>query len=118
LNLQQPRVFGLENFGKRFAGKVAFESLCDIQRTLPFKGKKEIEEEARLLIDYWSTPQGGFILGDYGGGEAIGVSLEAKRWMYDAFRLCRWKIRARGPLKTCPLVIFFISAAVLPRTRV
>jgi uroporphyrinogen decarboxylase len=97
LNLQQPRVFGLEGFGQRFAGKVAFESLCDIQHTLPFKGKAEIEGEARLLIEYWSTPQGGFILGDYGDGEAIGVSLESKRWMYDAFQACdRWKITARN----------------------
>ena len=92
LNLQQPRVFGLEDFGRRFAGRVAFESLCDIQHTLPYKGKKEIEAEAQLLIDYWSTPQGGFILGDYGDGGAIGVTLETKRWMYDAFQSAdRWK---------------------------
>ena len=97
LNLQQPRVFGLEGFGQRFAGKVAFESLCDIQHTLPFKSKKEIEEEAHLLMEYWSTPQGGFILGDYGDGEAIGVSLEVKRWMFDAFQSAdRWKMRGVG----------------------
>ena len=96
LNLQQPRVFGLERFGQQFAGKVAFESLCDIQHTLPFKGQREIEEEAHLLIDYWSTPQGGFILGDYGDGEAIGVSLESKRWMYDAFQAFdRWRTPTR-----------------------
>jgi len=95
LNLQQPRVFGLESFGQRFAGKVAFESLCDIQRTLPFKGKKEIEEEACLLIAYWSTPQGGFILGDYGDEEVIGVPHASKHWMYDAFQSCdRWKTHA------------------------
>jgi hypothetical protein len=95
LNLQQPRVFGLEGFGQRFAGRVAFESLCDIQKTLPYKGKAEIEEEVRLLMDYWATPQGGFILGDYGDGEAIGVSLEAKRWMFDAFQASdRWKVLA------------------------
>jgi uroporphyrinogen decarboxylase len=93
LNLQQPRVFGLEAFGGRFAGKVAFESLCDIQHTLPFKSKQEIEAEARLLLEHWATPRGGFILGDYGDGAAIGVSLEVKRWMYDAFQSAdRWKI--------------------------
>ncbi len=85
LNLQQPRVFGLEQFGQRFAGRVAFETLCDIQRTLPFKSKPEIEEEALLLLKYWSTPKGGLILGDYGDGEAIGVSLEKKKWMLAAF---------------------------------
>ncbi len=92
LNLQQPRVFGLEQFGQRFAGKVAFETLCDIQQTLPFKSKNEIEEEAHLLINHWSTAQGGFILGDYGDGEAIGVSLDVKRWMLAAFlEADRWK---------------------------
>jgi uroporphyrinogen decarboxylase len=92
LNLQQPRVFGLEQFGQRFAGKVAFETLCDIQQTLPFKSKSEIEEEAHLLINHWSTAQGGFILGDYGDGEAIGVSLDVKRWMLAAFlEADRWK---------------------------
>jgi uroporphyrinogen-III decarboxylase len=92
LNLQQPRVFGLEQFGQRFGGKVAFETLCDIQHTLPFKGKEDIEKEAGLLIEHWSTPQGGFILGDYGDGDAIGVSIEAKRWMFEAFqRADRWR---------------------------
>jgi len=92
LNLQQPRALGIEKIGAQFAGKVCFASLCDIQHTLPFKGKEEIEEEARLLIERWGTDQGGFILGDYGDGVAIGVSPEKKRWMFDAFMAAdRWK---------------------------
>jgi uroporphyrinogen decarboxylase len=92
LNLQQPRVFGIEAFGKRFAGRVAFETLCDIQKTLPFKGKDEIEEEARLLLEHWGTPAGGFILGDYGNSAAIGVAQEKKHWMLEAFLAAdRWK---------------------------
>lgn len=85
INLQQPRALGIEEIGKQYAGRICFVSLCDIQHTLPFKGKKDIEEEAALLIDCWSTDKGGFVLSDYGDGEAIGVSIEKKQWMLDAF---------------------------------
>jgi hypothetical protein len=86
LNLQQPRVLGIKAFGERYAGKVCFEAMCDIQYTLPFKSAEEIEEEARLLLKYWGKPEGGFILGDYGDGEAIGVPLEKRIAMLEAFR--------------------------------
>lgn len=85
INLQQPRALGIEEIGKRFAGRICFESLCDIQATLPFKDAEAIREEARLLLEYWATPQGGFILSDYGEGEAIGVPLWKKEVMYAAF---------------------------------
>lgn len=94
LNLQQPRALGIEEIGNRFAGRVCFSSLCDIQHTLPFKGKEEIEEEAKLLLDCWSTSKGGFILSDYGDGNAIGVGVDKKKIMFDAFmRYDRWKIQ-------------------------
>jgi hypothetical protein len=57
----------------------------DIQHTLPFKGAGEIGEEARLLLERWATPLGGFIVSDYGDGRAIGVELEKKRLMLQAF---------------------------------
>ncbi len=93
LNLQQPRVFGdLAAFGRRFAGRVCLESLCDIQHTLPFADDDAIRAEARLLIEHWGTPQGGFILSDYGDGQAIGVPLEKKQVMLEAFLAAdRWK---------------------------
>ena len=86
INLQQPRVLGIEEVGGRFAGRICFESLCDIQATLPFKGRDEIREEARLLLERWATPRGGFVLSDYGDGEAIGVPLWKKEVMLEAFR--------------------------------
>jgi uroporphyrinogen decarboxylase len=85
INLQQPRTLGIEEIGQRFRGRICFESLCDIQHTLPFKGAGEIREEARLLLEHWATPEGGFILADYGDGQAIGVDLEKKQIMLDAF---------------------------------
>ena len=85
VNLQQPRALGIEEIGRQFCGRICFESLCDIQHTLPFKGVAEIQAEARLLLEHWAAPDGGFILSDYGEGEAIGVELEKKRMMLDAF---------------------------------
>ena len=85
INLQQPRVLGIEEIGERFRGRICFESLCDIQHTLPLKGEKEIREEARLLLEQWATHDGGFFLSDYGDGEAIGVAVEKKQIMLDAF---------------------------------
>jgi len=84
-NLQQPRVFGLEEFGELFAGKTCFSTCADIQHTLPFKTASEIEDEVKLLLKYWATPQGGFIVSDYGDSQAIGVTDAAKRAMFDAY---------------------------------
>lgn len=92
LNLQQPRVLGIEDVGSRFAGKVCFSTTCDIQHTLPFLGKREVEEEAKLLIDCWGTDRGGLILSEYGDGRAIGVPDSKKKLMFDAFqRHDRWR---------------------------
>jgi len=94
INLQQPRALGIEAVGERFAGKICFESLCDIQHTLPFKSHEEIRAEAKLLLDCWGTDAGGFILADYGDGEGIGVPDTTKRVMFDAFmEYDRWKNR-------------------------
>ena len=86
INLQQPRALGIEEIGEQFRGRICFESLCDIQHTLPFKGEAEIREEARLLLDKWGNDKGGFVLSDYGDAAAIGVSWETKQVMLDAFR--------------------------------
>jgi hypothetical protein len=82
---QQPRALGIEEIGRQFRGRICFASLCDIQHTLPFKDADAIREEAQLLLRSWATPQGGFILIDYGAGHAIGVDMEKKQVMLDAF---------------------------------
>lgn len=92
LNLQQPRVLGIEEIGNRFAGRVCFSTTCDIQHTLPFKSEQDIVDEARLLMECWGTSKGGLILSEYGDGRAIGVPDEKKRVMFDAFiRYDRWR---------------------------
>lgn len=85
IELQQPRTLGIEEIGSQFRGKVCFASLCDIQQTLPNNNREEIRAEAQLLLNHWSTEEGGFILIDYGAGEAIQVSVDTKRMMLDAF---------------------------------
>jgi hypothetical protein len=92
LELQQPRTLGIESIGEKYRGKVCFASLCDIQHTLPSCSHEEIAAEARLLLEQWATPRGGFVLIDYGDGEAIGVSRDKKQVMLDAFlRADPWK---------------------------
>lgn len=82
---QQPRTLGIEATGSQLRGRVCFASLCDIQHTLPFQPDDEIRAEAKLLLEHWATPDGGFILIDYGDGEALGVSLDKKQVMLEAF---------------------------------
>jgi hypothetical protein len=97
INLQQPCALGIEDVGRAFRGRICFESLCDIQATLPWKDAAAIQDEARLLLKEWATERGGFILSDYGDGQAIGVPLEKKQIMLDAFRSAdRWRLGASG----------------------
>ena len=94
INLQQPRALGIEEVGRKFAGRICFQSLCDIQATLPFKSHEEIRAEAKLLLEKWGTAKGGFILSDYGDGAAIGVPDATKKVMFDAFmEYDRWRVR-------------------------
>jgi len=62
VNLQQPRVNGIEEIGSQFRGRLCFESSADIQATLPGKSPAEVKSEARLLLEQWADRRGGFIL--------------------------------------------------------
>lgn len=86
LNMQQPLTNGIDEIGRRFAGRVCFETLCDIQRTLPSGDRRQIIAEAEHLMQAWGTPRGGFILGDYGDHAAIGIDPEIKAFMVETFR--------------------------------
>ena len=86
INLQQPRALGIEEVSQRCHGKICFSTLADIQSTLPHGTDREIEEEVELLLETWGTPKGGIIASDYGDGEAIGVPIERKKVLLEAFR--------------------------------
>jgi len=85
LNMQQPRAYGLVEFGEAFKGKVCFLTTADIQATLPTGDEAAIREEVRLLVEHWGTPAGGFIVFNYGDPRALGVADEATEIMFDEF---------------------------------
>ena len=92
INLQQPRALGIRQVGKDFAGKICFQTTCDIQHTMPFEDADYIREEAKLLMECWGTDKGGFILSDYGSDAAIGTTREKTEAMFEAFmKYDRWK---------------------------
>lgn len=85
LNMQQPRAYGLVEFGEQFRGKVCFLTTVDIQSTLPRGNAEEVRQEARLLVRHWSTPAGGLIVFNYGDPEALAVKPEMTEVMFDEF---------------------------------
>ncbi len=85
LNMQQPRCYGIEELGRRFAGQVAFLTTSDIQATLPTNDPRAIREEAALLVKHWSTPEGGLVVFNYGDPGALGIEAGTARIMFDAF---------------------------------
>lgn len=86
LNMQQPRAYGIEQLGGRFAGKICFLTTADIQTTMPSGDPDEIRREVRLLVQSWSTPQGGLIVFNYGDHGAIGTTAEATEVMFSEFK--------------------------------
>lgn len=95
VNLQQPRALGIEEVGRRYYGRITFQSLADIQATLPTGNRKRVEEDAELLMRHWASREGGFVFSDYGDDEAIGVrDPQLKAFMYDTFS--RWSERLYG----------------------
>lgn len=86
VNLQQPRALGIREIGDRYRGRIAFQSLADIQATLPTGDRRQVAEDADMLMAHWAGPRGGFIFSDYGDDAAIGVKDSGiKRFMYDEF---------------------------------
>jgi uroporphyrinogen decarboxylase len=85
LNMQQPKTYGIKELGKSYAGKVCFLTTVDIQVTLPRENPDDVREEARELVENWSTPKGGFIVFNYGDSEGIGVSDDIAEVIFKEF---------------------------------
>lgn len=86
VNLQQPRALGIREIGERYRGRIAFQSLADIQATLPTNDRRRVKEDVDMLMDHWASPEGGFIFSDYGGDAAIGIKdAGIKLYMYEEF---------------------------------
>ena len=93
MNMQQPRAYGIEEIGRRFAGRICFLTTVDIQATLPKGTPEAIREEALMLVDNWGTPDGGFIVFNYGDDEGIDVPPETSAIMFEAFKEKMWLTR-------------------------
>lgn len=86
VNLQQPRALGIEEMGRRYRGRITFESLADIQATLPTGDRARVDADVAALARDWISPEGGFVFSDYGDPAAIGVKDDSiKRYMYERF---------------------------------
>lgn len=85
LNLQQPRVFDVEELGRRFAGKIAFNVPVDIQATMPHGSREEIRAEAKLLVDNLATDDGGIIANEHPDYQGNGIDPQKGPWAYEAF---------------------------------
>jgi len=94
VNLQQPRALGIEEIGKRYRGRITFESLADIQASIPTGDPARIDADVEELAKHWMLPEGGFVFSDYGDSAALGLKDDTvKRHMYLRFsevsqRLC------------------------------
>lgn len=85
INPQQPNTVGIDEISRRFRGRVCFESIVDTQNTLPRGTYDEIRQQAHELLEKWATPSGGYIVSDYNDAEAIGVSLDRRLVMFEAY---------------------------------
>ncbi len=85
INISSPNQVGIEEVGGKYAGKICFESHCDIQTTLPKNDIDAISEEANLILKHWATPYGGFILGDI-DAKSIGAADNTKKEMINIFQ--------------------------------
>ncbi len=85
MNMQQPRAYGIDEIGERYAGRMTFLATCDIQSTLPSNNVEAIRNEAFELVEKWGTPKGGLIVFNYGDPEGINVKDEMSEVMFGAF---------------------------------
>ena len=90
VELEQPRALGIEEIGRRYRGRICLEASIDIQATLPRMDPQAIREEARQLVNEWSTPEGGLIAVCYHGPD-IGVPDEMIKVAFEAFQEFGWR---------------------------
>jgi hypothetical protein len=92
INMPAPLMVGIGEISRRYQGQICFFGSVDNQQTLPFGSDEEIHAQAKLLLERWATPQGGFIASGYGRParddfyEVYGLSARAAQVADAAFR--------------------------------
>ncbi len=85
LQLDQPRLSGLDFLAEHCHGKTAIWSPVDIQWDLPTGDEEYIRMRARELVDKLGSNGGGFICGHYGDPKSLAVEPEWQEWATDEF---------------------------------
>jgi uroporphyrinogen decarboxylase len=87
LNLCDPLLLGIQEFGRRFAGKACFTMYIDVQKTAISGNREEVEREASALVEHWTNAQvSGALAMDYRDmGCTDALALDRKRWALSAF---------------------------------
>ncbi len=85
LQLDQPKLSGLDFLAKQCGGKTAVWSPVDIQKDLPTGDETYIRACARELIDKLGSNGGGFVCGYYGDPKSLGIDPEWQMWAVDEY---------------------------------
>lgn len=85
IQLDQPRLMGIEWLGAHYAGKICFWNAIDIQQTLGRNDFAAIDAEAQLQIARLSA-QGGFMFKSYQQPESIGTTVAEAEAQYQAIK--------------------------------
>lgn len=93
MNMMQPQACGIEEIGRRFAGRVSFLATADYQKTLPGGDLATIRDEVHRLVRSWSTPDGGLVVFNIGDPSKMAIAPEAMEAMFRAFAemQCWWQ---------------------------
>jgi uroporphyrinogen decarboxylase len=85
INMPAPLMVGIDEISERYQGKICFFGSVDNQQTLPFGTAEEIRAQARLLLERWATPQGGFVC-------SAGIR-PAREDIYEVYDMTPWAAR-------------------------
>lgn len=85
LQLDQPKLSGLDFLAETCGGRTAIWSPVDIQKDLPTGDEEYIRFCARELIDKLGGNGGGFISKTYGSPESLGCKPEWQMWAAEEF---------------------------------
>lgn len=87
INLNSPKLLGIQEIGKKFKGKLNFFNGVDNQSTLISGSDKDIESEARLIFDFWGSKDGGIIVYfDPDNWEAMGIDKERENMVFNIYK--------------------------------